>query len=110
MISRAALAATLALALVPSACAPGPMLRSETVGMTVTNRKDGTRRFWVSLVEDDTGIHHKQIRFSGKYCSNGPDRLPYGRHVTVRMNVYRSEKTGQEVRRIDTSDLDRQFC
>lgn len=110
MSKSAALVAAIALALVPSACAPGPKIRSEAVGMTVTDRQDGTRRFWVSLLEDDTGIHHKKIRFSGKYCSNGPERLPYGRHVTVRVNVYRSEKSGREVRQVDTSDLDRQFC
>lgn len=105
-----AIASLLAGCLLLCSCDPGELVSQDDVRMTVVDRKSGGRRFWVSLQDEKTGQIWKKIRFSGKWCSNGPTSLPVGSSVTVLVKTYREKDTGRRIERIDSADLDRQFC
>jgi hypothetical protein len=103
-------ASLLATTLLLCACDRTVLETQSNVRMTVVDRKNGGRRFWVSLQEDQTGRLWKEVRFSGKWCSKGPARLPIGSSVMVRVETYRDEDTGRRTEHLDKTDLDRQFC
>ena len=95
-------------AAVLSGCSSAKVVATSNERMVVTDRKSQPKRFWVSLT-DAQGHRWNEIRFSGKRCRNGPSRLRRGQQVMVRVERLQDDE-GRETRRIDTGDLNRQFC
>ncbi len=108
MNKRIVFAAAIALAI--AGCSRGVLESTSNVSMTVEDRKSYSKKFWVTLVDQQTGERFERMRFSGKRCSRGPSTLRPGQTILVSVETYRDEKTGERTRHVDKADLDRRFC
>lgn len=94
-------------------CSRGTLVSTETVKTTVEARKDHSRRFWVTLVENEGGRRWEELRIgSGKRrrCSSGPTSLQPGTQVLATVETYRDDDTGELTAYVDKADLRRRYC
>jgi len=100
--------ATLAVAL--SGCSSSVLESTSNVSMTVENRQSKPRRFWVTLVDQQSGARYERVRIGSKRCRNGPGRLQPGQTILVSVDTYRNEKSGERIRYVDRQNLRTRFC
>lgn len=103
----------LAIALVAvaaSGCSRGVLESTSNVSMTVEDRRSTSRRFWVTLVDQQSGARYEQVRVGSKRCRQGPSRLQPGQTILVSVDTYRDEKTGERSRYVDRQNLRTRFC
>ena len=98
------------LAVAATGCSNDVLESTDRVSMKVEDRRDTGRRFWVTLVDQDTGLRIERMRLSGKRCRRGPTTFRRGETITVAFDNYRDEKTGERSRYLDKNDLSSRFC
>jgi hypothetical protein len=108
MNGRIVMIATLAIAL--TGCSRGVLESTSNVSMTVEDRRSTPRRFWVTLVDQQSGARYEQVRVGSKRCRRGPTRLQPGQTILVAVDTYRDEKTGERSRYLDRQNLRSRFC
>jgi len=102
------MAATIAVAL--CGCSRGVLESTSNVSMTVEDRRSTSRRFWVTLVDRQSGARYEQIRIGSKRCRQGPTSLQPGQTILVSVDTYRDESTGERSRYVDRQNLRSRFC
>jgi hypothetical protein len=91
-----------------SACDLGQVTSTINVNATVVDARGLSRRFWVSLETED-GKRWPEQRLGSKRCPSGPEELPVGKQILVKINTvtYKNKPPEQA---IDRSDLTSRFC
>lgn len=90
-------------------CRGKELVSSTNVRARVINVDTNSRRFWVSLI-DENDVQYTEVRLGGKRCRYGPTNLPLGRELLVKVDTYRYPNDETLFQQIDSVDLRDRFC